>query len=60
MPPRKSRVLSHQEIDTLLSAIQCKSPQGLRNRVMLELLYATGLRASELLNLTILLIHRTN
>lgn len=50
---RKPRVLSHQEIDTLLSVIQCKSPQGLRNRVMLELLYATGLRASELLNLTI-------
>ena len=44
-------VLSYEEIGTLLSAIDLSTPQGHRNRAMLETLYACGLRVSELVNL---------
>lgn len=53
--PRLSRnlpdVLSIEEIDTLISAIDLSSPEGTRNRAMLEVLYGCGLRVSELINL---------
>ena len=39
------------EVDRLLSAPDVNTPNGLRNRAMLEVLYSTGLRVSELLNL---------
>ena len=42
------------EIDKLLQAPDLSSPFGLRDRAMLEVLYSTGLRVSELLNLRIL------
>ena len=41
------------EIDKLLQAPDLSTPYGLRDRAMLEVLYSTGLRVSELLNLRI-------
>jgi integrase/recombinase XerD len=41
-------VLTVEEIDSLLAAIDLSEPEGQRNRTMLELLYSCGLRVSEL------------
>ncbi len=41
-------VLSVVEIDGLFSAIDLSTPEGMRNRAMLETLYSSGLRVSEL------------
>lgn len=43
--------LSIDEVDQIFNAIDLSHPQGHRNRAMLELLYACGLRASELCEL---------
>lgn len=45
--------LSLKEIDELISAIDLSSPQGERNRSILETLYGCGLRVSELISLKI-------
>ena len=47
-------VLSVSEIDLLLNIPDSKTPLGKRNAAMLELLYAAGLRVSELINLKFL------
>lgn len=45
------------EIEELFSAIDMSTPEGQRNRAMLETLYSSGLRVSELINLKISNIH---
>ena len=53
--PRMGRslpdTLTVEEVDTLLSAPNGESPADLRDRAMLELLYATGMRVGELVSL---------
>lgn len=44
------KYLNVQEVEVLLAQPDSSTPQGLRDRAMLELLYATGMRVSELLN----------
>ena len=45
--------LSETEIDNLINAIDLSTPEGERNRAMLETLYGCGLRVSELISLKI-------
>ena len=47
------KVLTEDEVTALLAAPDVGTPLGLRDRAMLELLYATGLRVSELVGLQI-------
>ena len=46
--PRMPKILSEAQVDALLRAPDLEQPRGLRDRAMLETLYATGLRVSEL------------
>ena len=54
-PPRLPRslpkALTESQIDALLAAPEIGTPLGLRDRAMLELMYAAGLRVSELVTL---------
>jgi len=45
--------LDYPEIEKLLNAIDLSTPEGARNRAMIEVLYSSGLRVSELVNLRI-------
>lgn len=45
--------LEYHEIEALLEAIDHSTPEGTRNRAMLEVLYSCGLRVSELIDLKI-------
>ncbi len=47
------KYLTAEEIDRLLAAPDSAKPSGLRDRAMLELLYATGVRVSELCSLQV-------
>ena len=46
-------VLGLNEVDLLLEQIDLGHPQGFRNRAMLEMLYGSGIRVSELINLSL-------
>ncbi|MGP2526386.1 site-specific tyrosine recombinase XerD [Acidaminococcus sp. LBK-2] len=45
------KVMSLEEVEQLLAAPDLRQPEGFRDRTMLEVMYATGMRVSELLNL---------
>ena len=49
--------LSVEEIDQILAAIDHSKPEGMRNRAMLETLYSSGLRVSELIGLKMSNVH---
>jgi len=48
------KLLSREDLSKLLEAPNTTTPQGLRDRAMIETLYATGLRVTELCNLEML------
>ena len=47
------QVLSGKEVDLLLSQPSCNDPKGFRDKAMLEVMYATGIRVTELIDLNI-------
>ena len=51
--PALPRYLTPVQVEALLAAPDVATPVGLRDRAVLEVLYATGLRASELTGLTV-------
>lgn len=53
------KVLSLEEVETLLASPKLKNHFGFRDRAMLELLYATGIRVSELIGLNMGDVHLT-
>ena len=53
------KVLSIEEIDMLVGAPDRQKPQGIRDVAMLELLYGTGMRISELIGLNLEDVHVT-
>ncbi len=52
LPIRLPKDLSEAQVDALLNAPDPQTPIELRDKAMLELLYATGLRVTELVSLT--------
>jgi len=53
LPRNLPKTLSEADVELLLNAPDTQTPLGLRDRTMLELLYATGLRVSELVTLRV-------
>ena len=57
-PQRFPKSLSEADVEALLGAPDAAIPLGLRDRAMLEMLYATGLRVSELVALKLLEVNQ--
>jgi integrase/recombinase XerD len=55
--PALPKYLSLEDVETLIGQPDVSTPLGLRDRAMIELLYATGLRVSELVGLRIADLH---
>jgi len=55
--PALPKYLSLEEVDRLITQPDVSTPLGLRDRAMIELLYATGLRVSELVELRVADLH---
>lgn len=53
VPKKLPQILSGQEIEQLLAQPDLGEPKGCRDKAMLELLYATGIRSSELVELNV-------
>ena len=53
LPRSLPKILNEQEVEDLLNAPDINQPIGLRDRAMLELLYASGLRVSELVTVKV-------
>lgn len=53
LPRKLPHVLTFPEVEALLSAPETSTPRGVRDRAMIQLLYASGLRVSELVNLKV-------
>ena len=53
------KILSLQEVEQLLETPKVTTPFGLRDKAMLELLYATGIRVSEMIHLNLTDAHLT-
>jgi integrase/recombinase XerD len=51
--PRMPKTLSEAQVEALLAAPDVQTPLGLRDRTMLELMYASGLRVSELVGMQV-------
>lgn len=51
------KILSTQEVNLLLNTPDTTTKLGLRNRAILEVMYATGMRVSEVVNLTMSMLH---
>ncbi len=47
------QILTSKEVDLFLEQPKCSDPKGYRDKAMLELLYATGIRVSELIGLNL-------
>ena len=52
-PQKLPEILTNREVELLLSQPNCIDPKGYRDKAMLELLYATGIRVTELIDLKI-------
>ncbi|MCH7852160.1 MAG: site-specific tyrosine recombinase XerD [Candidatus Marinimicrobia bacterium] len=53
LPKRLPKVLEVDEINAILAAVDTRQPLGIRDRSIISLLYACGLRVSELIGLTL-------
>ena len=53
-PLRVPKTLSENQVEALLKQPPVHTPRGLRDRAMLEVLYATGLRVSELVSVGVM------
>ena len=51
--PRLPEILTGGDIEQIITQVKAEKPLGLRDRAMLEILYATGLRVSELVHLSV-------
>lgn len=57
LPRKLPDVLSYEEIELILQSIDHSTPEGTRNRAIIEVLYSSGLRVSELVGLQLTLCH---